>query len=230
MAREHERLGQRDQERVVVDPVAPVQQGGGRGAGERDGDAVHRLPALALGDLPVGDRAQVRDHVADARAAHRGLAAAHEVEVDDDGDRHLHAVRALAGLLVLERGDGRGDAVVAEAGGHGDERQPGERGGVLGRVDRAAAADADERVVEAAAQPLAELDRRLQRAALHGPELSAAQLGRAQVGDLLPQPRPDDDGDPSAGGDAAVLEQRAELAHRARADVDAHRRRHHPRQ
>jgi hypothetical protein len=199
------------------------------GLRERHGEAVDRLAALAPGQPPVGDRGQVGDDVADARAAHAGIAAAHVVQVDDERDRHLHAVGALAPLL-LERRDRRGDAVVREARRDRDHRQPAERRGELGDVERAAAADPDERVVEPRAQPLGERVRLVDAAVLEPPDVRVAELRPQLVGDLLAQPGPDDDRDVPAGRDAPVGEQRGQLRDRAGADVDEQRRADHPRQ
>ena len=113
-----------------------------------------------------------------------GRAAAHVVEVDHHADRDLDAVGALA-PVVHERGDGRGEAVVGQARGHGDHRQPGEAGGVLGDVDRAAAADPDDGVVGArraasaasSARPRACRPRRAKTSAL--PQLRAAARRRS---------------------------------------------------
>ena len=69
----HERLRQRDQEAVVVDPVLAVHDRSRGDARERHGDAVDLLAALALGQPPVGDRRQVADRVADPRSPHRRL-------------------------------------------------------------------------------------------------------------------------------------------------------------
>ena len=90
-------------------------------AGHRRGHAVHRLPALPRGELPVGERADVADRVADAGPQLLARAAADVVEVDHHGERDGDAVGGLA-ALVLERGDRRGQAVVGEAGGDGDHR------------------------------------------------------------------------------------------------------------
>jgi hypothetical protein len=89
----------------------------------------------------------------------------------------MHAVGALAAVLVLQRGDGRGDAVVGERGRDRHEREAGQGRGVLRDVERAAAADPHEGVVEAVAQALAEVDRRLHGAAFDAPELPVPELG-----------------------------------------------------
>ena len=210
-AGEHERLGERDQEVVVVDAVLAVQQRGGGGAGERHREAVDGLAALARGQPPVRDRRQVGDDVADPGAAHPRVARAHVVEVDDDRDRHLHAERGLAPVL-LERGHRRGDAVVGEARRDRDHREPAERRGVLGGVERPAAADADDGVEEARAQPRAQVRRRLDRAALDHPDVGVGELRPQDLRDLLALPGPDRDRDVAAAGDPAVGEQRRQAA------------------
>ena len=141
---------------------------------------------------PVRDRRQVGDDVADPRAAHLRVARAHVVEVDDDGDRHLHAEGRLAAVL-LERGHRRGDAVVGEARRDRDHRQAAERRGVLGRVERLAAADPDDGVEEPRAQARAQLRRRLDRAALDHPDVGVGELRAQDLGDLLALPGPDRD-------------------------------------
>ena len=172
---------------------------------------------------------QVRDHVADARAAHGRLRAAHEVEVDHERDRHLDAVGPLAPRL-LERRDRGGDAVVGEARRHRDERQPAERGSQLGEVERAPAADPDQRVVEAGAEPLGERVGLVHAAGVEPPEARVDQFRAQRLGDLLAQARSDDDRDVAAGGDSPVGQQRRELAHGPRTDVDEQRRADHARQ
>ncbi len=225
---QHEPLGQRDQEVVVLDPVLAVHDRRRRRAGERDRDAVDRLAALALGQPPVGDRGQVADRVADAGAAHRRLRAPHVVEVDHDRDRHLHAVGGLAArLVVLQRRHRRGDAVVREAGRDRHERQSAEARRVLRDVQRPAAADPDQRVVEPAPQPRRQLRAGLDRAAGDRPDLRVGELRPQHGGDLLAEPRADDDGDVAAAGDAPVGEQRGQPLHRSRSDVDRERRADH---
>ena len=190
---------------------------------------VDRLGALRGGEPPVGDRAEVGDRVADARAPHRGVARPHVVEVDHHGDRHLHAEARLAAAL-LERRHRRGDAVVGERGGDRHHRQPRQRGRVLGGVERLAAADAHQRVEEARAQPPAQLGGRLDRAALDHPDVRVAELRPQHLRDLLALPRADRDRDVPAAGDAAVGEQRGEAGDGAGADVDGQGRPDHPAQ
>ena len=116
---------------------------------------------------------------------------------------------------------------MREAGGDRDHRQAGEAGGVLGDVERAAAADADDRVVEPAAQPRGELGARLHRAALDVPDLAVGELRAQRRRDLLAEPGPDDHRDVAAAGDPPVGEQRGEPRHRSRSDVDRERRADH---
>ncbi len=119
-------------------------------------------------------------------AAHAGFAAAHVVEVDDERDRHLHAVGALAAAL-LERRDRRGDAVVREARRDRDHRQAAERRRELRDVERAPAADPDERVVEARAQPLGERVRLVDAAV---GDASRCRRSRARAAASRRSPRP----------------------------------------
>ena len=63
--------------------------------GQRGGQPVDRLAADLAGQLPVGEGADVAHHVADAGPVVPVRSALHEVEVDDDRDRDVHAVRAL---------------------------------------------------------------------------------------------------------------------------------------
>jgi hypothetical protein len=223
-AGQHERLGERDQERVVVDPVVAVHERRGCDPRERHGHAVDRLATLARGQPPVGDRRQVAHRVADPGPPHRRLAAAHVVEVDHDRDRHLHAVGRLAARLVVLQGRDRGgDAVVRQRRRDRHHRQAGQAGGVLGHVDRAAAADPDDRVVEAGPQAHGEVGARLHRAARDAPDLAVLEL-RPQGGrDLLAEAGPDDHGHVAAAGDPPVGEQRAQTRDRSRPDVDRQR-------
>ena len=128
--------------------------------------------------------------------------------------------------MVLERGDGGGQAVVGQRGGDRHHRQAGQARGVLGEIDRAAAADADQGVVEAFAQLPGE-----RCGLLHAPALGVADLGVVELqasGDLLAEAGPDDDGDVAAGGDPAVGQQRGQARDGAGADVDGQRRADHP--
>ncbi len=159
----------------------------------------------------IADRLET--DVADPAAAQRGVAAAHVVEVDHHRDRHLHAVGALA-PVVLERGHGGGEAVVREAGRDGDHRQPAEARRVLGEVQGAAAADADQRVVEPLAQPPRQQRGLLDAAALGGPDLGVLEAVADLLGDLLAEAGPDHDGDVPAAGDPAVGQQRREAVDR----------------
>ena len=223
---EDERLGERRQVRVREEVVRPVEERFGAGAGKRGRETVHRLAALSPGELPVGERAQVAECVADPGAQLLRRAAAHVVEVDDDGDRDVDAVRALA-TVVLERGDGRCDAVVCEVGRHRDHGQAGEARRVLGDVDGAAAADSDHGVEGAGAKTVGELERRPDRAALDGEGLGVLERRPDGRNDLVALARPDDDGDVPVRGDALVAEQGDERVDGPAADVDRERARDH---
>ena len=97
----------------------------------------------------------------------------------------------MAGLVVLERGDRRGDAVVGEAGRDRHDRQPGQARGVLGDVERAAAADADHRVVEPGAQPRGQRRRRPAREPPSTSQISPfASCGRSVAAISSPSPGP----------------------------------------
>ena len=172
-AREHERLGQRDQERVVVDPVLAVHERGRGHAREGHREAVDLLAALALGEPPVGDRREV----ADARRRSPSGAWPARCAARSRGRRRRPSASArrttlAARVVVVERRDRRGDAVVGEARGHGDERQAGER---RRRTWRRRASGRRRcrppRRRSPARSRAASSARRLDRAALDGPDL-----------------------------------------------------------
>ena len=91
-AGEHERLGQRDQEVVVVDPVLAVQDRGRRRCGRTSPPG--RRPARRARARPATSRRSRRGWRPRRRCPERRIAAslrAHVVEVDHHRDRHLHA-------------------------------------------------------------------------------------------------------------------------------------------
>ena len=115
-AGQHERLGERDRGRRRRRCRRSRSQDRHRRRCGRTSPRRRRPPRRARARPAASRRSPTRLEIASPMpdAAHRRLAAAHVVEVDDDGDRHLHAVGALA-PAVLERGDRRGEAVVGEA-------------------------------------------------------------------------------------------------------------------
>jgi hypothetical protein len=195
-------------------------------AGERRGQAVDPLAALPAGELPVGERAQVAERVSEARAQLLDRTPAHVIEIDDDGDGDLDAVRALAAVM-LERRDGRGDPVVGQVRGDGDHRQPGQARRVLGDVERSPAPDPDDRVVGAGPQGVRQLEGAVKRPALDEMDLRVLERRAHDGDDLLALARPDDDGDVAARGDATVAQERREGGDRAAAHLHRQRRGHH---
>ena len=127
-------------------------------------------------ELPVRDRGDVGDRVADAGADEPDRGLTDHVEVDDHGDRVRHAVGAAA-RVVVEGGDRRAQAVVREVRGDGDQRQADARRGELGAVDDLAAAEAHDRVVVAALHVVGELDRVVDGAAADLVPVGAGQRG-----------------------------------------------------
>ena len=113
---------------------------------------------------------------------------------------------------------------MRQAGGHGHHRQSHEARGMLGHVERAAAADAHHRVVELLAQAVGQLERGVQGAALlHAHDVAVLDRGLHHRGDLVAVARTDRHGHVAAARDAAVGEQLAEAGHGARADLHRHR-------
>jgi hypothetical protein len=106
-----------------------------------------------------------------------------------------------------------------------DHRQTRDARRVLGDVERATAADADDGVVVAVSQRLDELERRAEAAALHGIDAGPRERRLDLGNDLLALAGPDDDGHLALRGDAAVVEEGAEARHGAARNVDAERRR-----
>ena len=183
--------------------------------------APHVAADLA-GQLPVGEGTDVAHHVADAAPVVPVRSALHEVQVDDDRDRDVHAVRALD-AAGDEAGDRGGDAVVGEAGCHRHHRQAAPGRGVLGHVDGFAAADADHRVVRAGPQLAPQVVGGLEGAAGDGEDVGRAQRRPDQLDDLLGLPRADHHRHITAGGDPSVGEDGGQVGHRAPPHVDGER-------
>jgi hypothetical protein len=222
-AAQDERLGQRGQEGVIGDRPGVVQQRFRAGAGQGHRESVDRFGPDAVSQLPVGDGVDVAEGVADAGLGRPVRPVLHEVEVDDDGDRDVHPVRA-ADALVVQRRHGRGDAVVGQAGRHRHHRDGEPRGGVLGGVDGLAAADPDDRVVGALAQFVAEFEGGIERSAADGEQVGPAKTRAYQFGDPLALARADDDCDVAAAGDPPVGQQQPEIGDRPASNLDRERR------
>lgn len=193
-------------------------------------EAVDVLAALARGQLPVRDRGDVGQGVTDTgpHEADRGLT--DDVEVDDDGDRVRHAVRATA-RVVVERRDGRAQAVVRQVRRDGDQRQADARRGELGAVDDLAAAEAHDRVVAALLDGLSELDRVVERPAADLEPLRTGQLRLEALAQDGARATADRDGQASGGRrDPLVGENGRQVVDRPRPDVDDNRRGDEPRQ
>ena len=213
---------------VVLDAVLAVQTAVAAVRAKVTASAVDGLAALA--PRPAASRRSRRGWRRRRRCpsgASRGSLRAHVVEVDDDRDRHLHAVGAPCGRRARARTTGEAMPSWARLVATATIGRPAERRGVLGHVERPAAADADERVEGARAQPRARAPRRLDRAALDRAEVGVLELRAQRRGDLLALPGPDGDRDVAAARDPPVGEQRREAGDGARADVDGEGRRDH---
>jgi hypothetical protein len=117
---------------------------------------------------------------------------------------------------------------VREVGGDRDHRDAGQRRRVLGRVDRLAAADADQRLVRPGAQVGAEVHRRVDGAAVDLEDVGQPE-GRGDVlGDRVALAAADRDRDPALGGDPAVGQQLAEGGDGPAPHVDGQGGREHP--
>ena len=186
LAGQHQRVGEHLEEARVRDRARLVHHGLGGGPGHRRGEAVHLLAGLAVRKLPVGQRAQVRQRLADAGPDEPGRGLADQVEVDDDTDRVGHAVGAGA-RVVLQGRDRRADPVVREVGGDRDQRHAEPGRGVLRGVDDLAAADGHERVVRGllGADPVGEVHRVVQAGPADG---EPADVRGQAAGQLLAQP------------------------------------------
>ena len=98
----------------------------------------------------------------------------HEVQVDDDRERDVHAVRALAAVVVAGELTGEAMPSLARLVATDTIGMPEPGGGVLGGVDGLAAADADHRVVRAGRAA----SRRRSRAASSVPPRHGEDVGR----------------------------------------------------
>ena len=99
-----------------------MQDGLAGGPGDRDGQSVDRLAALAVRQLPVRDGRDVGDRVADA-GAHEARRRRRGRSRGRRPRRSGWARRTSPGRAVVERRDRRADAVVGEVGGDRDHRQ-----------------------------------------------------------------------------------------------------------
>ncbi len=226
-AAEHQRLGQHLQEAVVADAAGMPEHRLAGLAGHGRGETVDLLAVNAVGQLPVRDRVDVGDRVADAGPDEAGRGLADHVQVDDDRDRVRHAVGAAPGVVV-EGGDRRAQAVVREVRRHGDQGQTDARRGELGAVDDLAAAEPDDGVVVAGLHLAGQPDRVVQGAAADLVPAGAGQRG----GDALAQPgagaAADGDGEPAGLRDALVGEDAGQVVQGTRADVHDDRRGNQP--
>ena len=206
-AAQDECLGKSPVKGIRAEIVLTAEKRLGARARERSRKPVDGLAAVLGGQLPVGERAQVAERVADPGPDLLLGRAAHVVEVDDDGDRNVDAVGPLAPVVVLERGDGRGDAVVGKIRRHRDHGQSCLARRVLRHVERAAAADPDDGVVRALAELVDEPERRGHAPAAHGVDDAVLERRLDLRDDLLAESRADDDGDVAARRDAPVAEE-----------------------
>ena len=174
----------------------------------------------------IADRLLIASPMPDR--AHRGLAAAHVVEVDDHRDRHLHADRRTCGpprprarrpARRCRRARGWWPPPPA-AGRTGWPRTWRRRACGRRRSPR-------RRRRSPARSRARELGAGLHGAALDVPDLGVGELRPQRGGDLLAEPRPDDHRHVAAAGDPAVGEQRRQPRHGARSDVDRQRRADH---
>lgn len=223
-------LGERRQEGVVAD-TSRVAQHRFRGlTGHGGGQAVDLLAVLPVRQLPVGHGGDLADHIADTGPyeSHRSLA--DDIEVDDDGDRVGHTVRAAA-RVVVERGDRGAEAVVREVRGHRDERQAHACGGVLRAVDDLAATEADDGVVTAGLlDRVGETDRSVDGAVgVAEPVRLGERRGEPLTQDLAGAAA-DGEGQSAGGRDALVGQDRRQIVERPRPNVDDDRRGDEPRQ
>src|SRR4029453_724827 len=111
-------------------------------------------------ELPVREGTQVAKSITDSGAKLLCGRTPHVVEVHHNGDRDVDAVGALAPLVVVERGDRRGNAVVSEGRGDRDHGEGGRARRVLRDIERAAAANADDCVMGTLTKLIDELERR----------------------------------------------------------------------
>src|SRR3954451_17062852 len=112
----------------------------------------------------------------------------------------------------------------------GAQRQAAEAGGVLGDVERAAAADGHQRIVETASESLAEPKSGLEGAATNHPDVGVRKVRPGRVDDLLAQPWANRKRNVAPARDPAIREQRPEALRRTRANVDRQRGADHARQ
>ena len=192
------------------------------GPREGRGEPVHLLAALAAGELPVGERAQVAERVADSSTQLLRRAAAHVVEVDDDGDG---AWTPYDPLRPSCSSDATGEAIPS------CERLVATE--TIGSPARPAAYLATSSVRpppipttasnEPARQPAGQFERRLDGAALDRKDLGVLERGADGRHDLVALPGTDHDCDVTVRGDAPIAEQGDECGDSAAADLDRER-------